>query len=257
MASEFEAEILIAHITGLTRAGIHAHPERELTAAEEARYRALLERLSAGEPLQYLTGKMEFYGLEFEVNPSVLVPRPETEIMAERALNIAKGYDRPAIADIGCGSGALAVTLAVRLPRSTVTAADISPTALETARRNAVRHHVANIGFRKSELLSGLTDLNFDIICANLPYVPSAEVSANRFEPRLALDGGTDGLDLIRRLLAQIAGLPRRPDWLLLEFGTGQAAGVKRLIAEHLPHSRTEILTDLIPLERVSVTRLS
>ena len=255
-APVFEAEVLLSHITGLSRAGIHAHAERELSTADIARFRTMLTRLADGEPLQYLTGKAEFYGLDFRVNPSVLVPRPETEILADRAIAIAGDYEKPAIADIGCGSGALAVTLGVHLTGASITAVDISPAALDIARRNAARHEALNIEFIQADLLTGLENRRFDIICANLPYVPSVEAVVNRYEPQTALDGGTDGLDIIRRLLAQITGLPYRADWLLLEFGTGQADGVRRIIGEYLPHSRTEILTDLIPLERVSVTRL-
>ncbi|MEN8614786.1 peptide chain release factor N(5)-glutamine methyltransferase [Dehalogenimonas sp. THU2] len=255
-AAAIEVEALLRHVTGLSRAGLYSRLDQIIDTAAAEEYFDLIERLKNGEPLQYLTGHIEFYGLDFTVSPDVLIPRPETELMVERALDIAKGYSSPVIADIGCGSGAVAVTLSKHLPGSTVIAVDISSGVLDLTRRNAAFHGCSNIEFVESDLLESLGDRRIDIICANLPYVPAVEAQGNRFEPQLALDGGPDGLDIIRRLVSQVAGRPNKPGWLLLEFGTGQTTAVQTIIDKYLPGSRTVIHRDLIPLDRLSVTEL-
>ncbi|MGI2335654.1 MAG: peptide chain release factor N(5)-glutamine methyltransferase [Dehalogenimonas sp.] len=255
-SAALEAEVLLRYVTGLSRAELFSRHDQSVDNKTTADYYQLIERLKNGEPLQYLTGHMEFYGLDFEVTPAVLIPRPETELMVERALNIANDYPIPAIADIGCGSGAVAIALAKNLPRAALTAIDLSPAALALAGRNAALNGCRNLEFKESDLLTNLDTLNFDIICANLPYVPTAEAKNNCFEPQLALNGGPDGLDIIRRLVSQISALQDKPAWLLLEFGTDQATGVRDIIRRFLPNSRTEIIYDLLLLERVSVTRL-
>jgi len=254
--ARFDAEVLLRHVLDLHRVDLLRQLNKPLGESDAVRYSGLVERLAAGEPLQYLTGQIEFYGLEFYVNSSVLIPRPETELLVEKAIQVAKDYPNPAIADVGCGSGAVAVTLARNLPNATMIALDISHEALDLARHNASRHDVANIEFIYSNLLDAVADRHIDIICANLPYVPTAEAKANRFEPQLALEGGIDGLDVIRRLVHQIADRQDKPGWLLLEFGTGQAAAVKPILDGALPGSRTSIYSDLIPLDRVSLTKL-
>ncbi len=252
-----DAETLLRHQLGISRTELFRHLDQPLGADDAKRYLEVIERLKSDEPLQYLTGHIEFYGMEFYVNSSVLIPRPETELLAEKTIEIARTYDSPVIADVGCGSGAVAVSLAKHVPRSTTLALDISSAALELTRRNAACHECGNIEFIESDLLEGVTNRHLDIVCANLPYVPSAEAKSNRFEPQLALDGGGNGLDVIQRLVKQVAERRDKPDWLLLEFGTGQAAAVKAIIEKFLPSSQTEIFLDLIPLERVSVTRLT
>jgi len=251
-----DAETLLRHVLGISRVEFFLRLDRPLDDTAAKTYFELINRLAAGEPLQYLTGYMEFYRLDFYVNSSVLIPRPETEIMVGKALEIARTYVNPVIADVGCGSGAVAVTLAKNLPQSRIFALDISTAALDLARRNALLHNCINIEFIESDLLDAVTGRRLDIICANLPYVPSAEARNNCFEPQLALDGGSAGLDVIRRLVQQTAAREAKPDWLLLEFGTGQAEAVTSILEGQLRGSRTEILRDLIPVERVSVTRL-
>ncbi|PPD58579.1 peptide chain release factor N(5)-glutamine methyltransferase [Dehalogenimonas etheniformans] len=251
-----DTEVLLRHVTGLSRTELLLKLDRELDQESSTTYYQLIDRFEAGEPLQYLTGHMEFYGLDFYVNRSVLIPRPETEIMVEKAIEIGKRYPTPIIADVGSGSGAVAVTLAKHLPQSRVIALDVSTAALEIARRNAARPECTNIEFIKSDLLGAVPDRHFDIICANLPYVPSAESQSNRFEPQLALDGGPDGLNAIHRLIRQMSSREDKPEWLLLEFGTGQAPAVKSILDKTFPGSQTEILRDFIPLDRISVTKL-
>ena len=255
--ARLDAELLLRHVLEISRLELYRRLFDALPEADAASYFKLIGRLAAGEPLQYLTGHVEFYGLDFYVNSSVLIPRPETELLVEKTIEIGRNYANPIIADIGCGSGAVAVTLSRNLPNATIIALDISPAALVVARRNAERHGCNNIEFIESDLLEGAISRHLDIVCANLPYVPATEAERNRFEPQLALDGGIDGLDIIRRLVRQIAEGSDKPAWLLLEFGTGQAAAVKAIIEEYLPGSLTEIFRDLIPMERVSVTRLA
>ena len=250
-----DAETLLRHVLGLSRAGFFLRLDTDLDGAAAETYLKLIDRLAGGEPLPYLTGHIEFYGLDFYVNSSVLIPRPETEIMVEKAIQIGQSYSSPIIADVGCGSGAVAVSLAKHLPQSKIIALDVSESALELARRNTLRQRV-NIELIEGDLLEAAADCHFDIICANLPYVPTAEAKGNLFEPQLALDGGRDGLDMIRGLVSQIAARADKPEWLLLEFGTGQAAAVKSILDEHFPRSHTEILRDFVPLDRVSVTKL-
>ncbi|AKG53788.1 protein-N(5)-glutamine methyltransferase PrmC [Dehalogenimonas sp. WBC-2] len=256
VSARSDAEILLRHAVGLSRTALYSRIDQCINTDTTSEYFNSIERLKKGEPLQYITGHMEFFGLDFSVSQSVLIPRPETEILVEKSIELAKTYQHPAIADVGCGSGAVAVALAKHLPEACITALDISDEALKLARTNATVHSCNNIVFHKSDLLEGVSADHFDVICANLPYVPTAESQTNHFEPQLALDGGINGLDIIRRLVRQIAGRNNKPDWLLMEFGTGQAMAVKATIEEYLPLSHTEILYDLIPVERVSVTRL-
>ncbi|KTB48841.1 peptide chain release factor N(5)-glutamine methyltransferase [Dehalogenimonas alkenigignens] len=261
LSARLDAEVLMRHVLGLSRIELYRRLFDVLTPGDEALYSVLIDRLIAGEPLQYLTGHTEFYALEFYVNPTVLIPRPETEILVAQALDIARlktgdKHNALVIADVGCGSGAVAVTLAKHLPESVIFAIDTSPEALNLARRNAASHAVTNIEFIHGDLLDGVADRRLDIVCANLPYVPSAEARGNRFEPQLALDGGPDGLDIIRRLVSQTAARDDKPGWLLLEFGSCQSAAVKSIINQAFPGNRTEIIRDLIPLDRVSVTKL-
>ncbi len=254
--AHLDAEMLMRHVLCISRVELYRRLFDELTAVDAGSYFELIGRLKAGEPLQYLTGHIEFYGLDYYVNSSVLIPRPETELLVEKTIEVGKPYTHPVIADVGCGSGAAAVTIAKNLPQSKIIALDVSIDALELARRNAARHGCSNTEFIQGDLLESVPDRHLDIICANLPYVPTAEAKGNHFEPQLALDGGRDGLDIIRRLVRQIANRSDRPDWVLLEFGTGQAAAVKAIIEQYVPGSHTDIFCDLIPLERVSVTRL-
>jgi release factor glutamine methyltransferase len=251
-----DAEVLLRHVTGLSRTELLLNLSRQFDETIAKTYFELIARLASGEPLQYLTGHIEFFGIDFYVNSSVLIPRPETEIMVEKAIEIGRKYKNPIIADVGCGSGAVAVTLAKHFPQSRILALDISKSALDLALKNAKRYNCINIEFIESDRLESVAGKHFDIVCANLPYVPTREAKSNRFEPQLALDGGPDGLDIIRRLVRQIATRADKPDWLLLEFGTGQTAAVESALKEYLPGSQTEIFNDLIPLDRVSVTHL-
>jgi len=255
-----EAEVLLAYVLGTSRAVLIAHPERPLTPAQLDRYQALVRRRAVDYPLPYLTGRLEFYGLEFEVTPEVLIPRPETETLVELAL-----ARRPRSAvDVGTGSGCIAVSLAVHLPEATIYATEISPAALAVARRNAERHGVAErVRLLAGDLLSPCPG-PVDLIVSNPPYVSTGEwaslpASVRDYEPSLALDGGPDGLDVVRRLLAQapavLAGpLPAegRPGGaLLIEIGAGQGEAAANLARTFFPQATLRVLPDLAGRDRV------
>lgn len=247
------AEVLLAHVLNTARERLIAHPEQGLTAEEAGHYRELVERCAAGEPLYYLLGRREFYGLEFAVDARVLIPRPETEHVVEAALDWAgrTGHAAPRAVDVGTGSGAIAVTLAVKLPGAWVAATDVSAGALAVARANAVRHGVADrMAFVAADLLAPLAG-PFDLIVANLPYVSCDEMGALdadanvvAHEPHVALDGGTDGLALLRRFLTQAPARLRPGGALFMEIGAGQAARVTALAAEAFPAAEVGTIRD-------------
>jgi release factor glutamine methyltransferase len=206
-----DASVLIAHIIEKPRTWVLAHPEVVLTPEQKTQLEDSLARLERDEPFPYVLGRWEFFGLELEVTPDVLIPRPETELLVEKAIAwLQQSPVRSTVADVGTGSGAIAVALAVNVPDARVLATDLSLAALEVARRNALKFHVADrIDFVQCDLLPTHigplpTEHHFDLICANLPYIPTQTLQSLPVfgrEPTLALDGGSDGLELIRRLL--------------------------------------------------------
>ncbi len=229
-----DAEVLLGHVLGLTRAQIHAHPKRRLDASELDSYRELIERRRQHEPVAYILGCKEFYGLDFYVDRRVLIPRPETELLVEKGLEIGRAASYPlTIADVGTGCGAIAISLAVHLPQAIIYALDASPEALEVSALNRRRHSVERrVHLLQGDLLSPLPD-PVDLIVANLPYVSWAEWeqlprTITAYEARSALDGGPDGLDAIRRLLAQARQLKPQTT-ILLEIGATQGAAVTDL----------------------------
>lgn len=252
--SGVEAQALLAHVLDKPRAWLLAHPEVALSPHQQAVLDGLLDSLISGTPLPYLTGQQEFYGLAFHVSPNVLIPRPETELLVEQALNWLKAHpQRRTAADVGVGSGCITVTLTQKIPDLCVLACDRSSGALATARANARLHQVdGRISFLQSDLLSACST-QFDLVCANLPYIPSTDLprlEVSRHEPLLALDGGPDGLALIAQLLADA------PRWLApaglmlleIEYRQGQKAA---LLAQHaLPKAQVNILKDYSGLDR-------
>lgn len=213
-----DASVLLAHILAKPRTWVLAHPELTLTVEQQIQLDESLSRLELGEPFPYVLGRWEFFGREFDVSPNVLIPRPETELLVEKAVTWLQGApERRTVADVGTGSGVIAVSIALNVPDVKVLATDISRVALEVAKRNAIKFNVADrIDFVQCDLLphhiqSLPTELHFDLICANLPYIPTEilqHLPVFQHEPTLALDGGKDGLNLIRRLLDM------GPDWL-------------------------------------------
>ncbi|HNT53641.1 MAG TPA: peptide chain release factor N(5)-glutamine methyltransferase [Anaerolineaceae bacterium] len=244
-----EAQLLLAHILGWSRTQVVAHPEQLLTVEQHLALDGLLARRVAGEPLPYLLGEWEFYGLKFQVTPAVLIPRPETELLVEVALAWLQAHpDRRRAADVGTGSGCIAATLAWHVPDLWLTAVDLSATALQVAADNFARLGVqSRVTCRQSDLLADCRG-PFDLVCANLPYIPSetlASLPVADHEPRQALDGGPDGLDLIGRLLSTA------PRWLapgglmLLEIESGQGQSAPELAQRLLPAALIVTLPDL------------
>jgi len=227
--ARLDAEVLLAHLLKRDRVGLYTHFDQPMAAEELATFRALIKRRLAGESVAYLVGKKEFRSLELEVNAAVLVPRPDTEIAVEVALRLAAAVAAPTFCDIGTGSGAIALALKSARPESALTAVDLSPAALVVARANAARLAL-EVEFLEGDLLAPVAGRRFDVLVSNPPYIPTGELAGLpaevRAEPRLALDGGDDGLALLRRL---IAGAPAIAAALVVEHGDGQSASVQAL----------------------------
>lgn len=258
-----DARQLLEVATGLTRVGMLAGPARLLTVEEAARFEGLLQRRAGGEPVQYLRGSQEFYGRGFAVSPAVLIPRPETELIVDTVLELFEDRAWPLrVADVGTGSGVLAVTLALEFAASSVTALDVSAAALEVARGNAAalgldgRMLAGTVRFLASDLLGAVHDQRFDVIVSNPPYVPLAEApelhaQVREFEPHLALFGGQDGHDVLRRLIPEAWDRLVPGGWLVLETA-GRTAVLDGLLAGW---SDVRFVRDLQGIERVAVAR--
>jgi release factor glutamine methyltransferase len=231
-----DAASLLAHLLDRDRTFIIAHAGDALNDEQFEFFQSLLERRAAGEPLQYITGHQEFFKLDFEVTPAVLIPRPETELIVETALELLQDDPEPRIADIGTGSGCLAISLLHEHPAARAVAIDVSPAALRIAQRNADRHGVADrLKLLASDALTAVdAEGFFDLIISNPPYVSDAEMNTLQREvnqePRSALVGGPDGLSIIRRLLDETRPLLRRGGHLVFEIGFGQSGAVEQLI---------------------------
>ena len=260
--ARLEAEALLAHILQTSRAQVLAHPERPLSTEEEAAVSEAHRRRSGREPLAYITGRREFFGIEFKVNPSVLIPRPETETLVEAALKVALEFpdgQELSIVDVGTGSGAIAVSLALHLPSARTFAVDSSVTALELAKANAETHGVADrITFLEGDLLAPFSG-SLDLIVANLPYVRTGELSSLapevQKEPGEALDGGQDGLDLIRRMMQQAQHVISGDGVILLEMDPRQADPIRGLGESLFPGAEISIVKDLSGRDRVFILR--
>jgi len=246
-----EAHLLLAHVLGKTREWVMAHADAPLTPTQTEEYQALIAQAEQGVPLPYLLGHWEFFGLDFKVSPAVLIPRPETELLVERALL----YKPQRVADVGTGSGIIGVTLAVKLPQARIVASDGSAEALAVAKANAEHQGVSErITFIESDLLESYPPQPFDLICANLPYIPSADLNGlavAEHEPRLALDGGADGLDLIRRLVDQAKDFLTASGRLLLEIEYRQGQSGAALAQATFPKARIQVHKDLSGLDRL------
>jgi release factor glutamine methyltransferase len=250
-----DAQVLLADICSRNRAWILAHPEAQLTPAQQDALQTAESRLEAGVPLPYILGHWAFFGLDFSIDPQVLIPRPETELMVEQALDWLKVHPQRRLAvDAGTGSGCIAVSLAVHTPDLQVIATDISPTAIAVARINVERHHVASrVDLVQTDLLpANLTRCN--LICANLPYIPTRaleDLAVFGREPTLALDGGTDGLGLIRRLLLLAAKKLSPGGLLLFEIEAAQGKTALNLAQVFFPKARIDLLSDFAGRDRL------
>ena len=251
-----DAELLLLHVTGLTRAELMTHPNRELSESQMSAYRAAIARRARNEPVQYITGTQEFYGRSFAVTPAVLIPRPETEHLVESALALHAAPKR--ILDIGTGSGILAITLALELPNAIVIATDTSAEALAVARQNAAAlGAIDRIHFVESDLFAALADERFDCIVANPPYVATDEVlepQVRDYEPVTALYAGEDGLALYRRLIPQAFEHLEPGGHLLLEIGHGQRDAVAGLLRAG-SFEGIRFIDDLQGIPRVAIAK--
>jgi release factor glutamine methyltransferase len=258
--ARIEAELLLMHALGIRRAELYARLVESLPAAVEDAFESLVERRLRHEPAAYILGRHEFYGIELYVDPRVLIPRPETELLVETALAfVQRRFDKEqhcSMVDVGTGSGAIAIALALHLPQALIYATDVSPEAIDVARLNCDQHGVEG----RVELLVGnlLEPLSqpVDLIVANLPYVKQADIAQlmpeiRDFEPVEALAGGADGLDEIRLLLAQAEGHLLQQGAVMLEIGLGQAEEATSLAKEHFLESKVDLLKDLAGIERV------
>jgi release factor glutamine methyltransferase len=292
--ARLDAEVLLAHVLKMRRLDLYMKWDRPLDETEKNAYRDLLKRRAEHEPVAYLTGTREFFSLDFCVTPDVLIPRPETELLVEKALALS-GYEEgpkakrqlewtpgesaadsqkhaspeealPAapsnpglrIADVGVGSGAIAVALASKLPEAHIVATDVSPTALDMAKKNAEANQV-RVDFRQTSLLDGIAEL-FDLVVSNPPYIPETDRATLpsdvvRYEPAGALFGGQDGLDVIRQLIPAAADRLKPGGWLLMEIGNGQGKAVLELLESDGRFEEAAIALDYNERERIASAR--
>ncbi len=246
-----EAELLLKYTLKISRTQLYLDLERELSPRQEQTFWRLVERRSSGEPTAYITEHRQFYGLDFYVDPRVLIPRPESELLVEIALGLAQNHHLSTIADIGTGCGAIAVSLALGLPQARIYATDISAPALEVARLNCQKHGVTDrVRLLQGDMLDPLPQ-PVDLIIANLPYVKESEIAGVKFEPRLALDGGSNGTEKIRQLCQQVGSKLSAGGFLLLEMGRGQREAITNFLHRLFPDGEIEVVPDLSGIERV------
>jgi release factor glutamine methyltransferase len=269
------AELLLMFTVDCDRAYLYGHPERELSNEDQARYEEALAQRSKGVPAQYITGHQEFWGMDLIVSPAVLIPRPETEHVIETVLacvgRARVGRTLPSatsghalsdkslhIADVGTGSGCIALALAKELPQAEVHATDISPAALEIARANAARHQLQNrIHFHEADLLQGIEKNTFDFVVSNPPYVGESEedevqLEVRKFEPRNAVFAGPTGLEVIERLIPQAREVLKPGGWLVIEMSGTIAERVQELLSDW---ENVQITNDLQGIARVASAR--
>jgi release factor glutamine methyltransferase len=246
-----DAYLMLGHVLNQPREYLIAHSERLLTPLEQSTFEKLLRLRTKGMPLAYILGQRPFFDRQFTVTSQVLIPRPETENLVEAALAWGKDRGPFKIVDVGTGSGVIAVTLAAHLPQAQVIATDVSSGALVIAQLNAAG--LTNIQFAQSDLLAAVCG-PIDLLCANLPYIATGELDileVAKFEPHVALDGGADGLSLIRRLLEQAPSRLRQSSLVLLEIGADQGMAVQQLGAATFRESQVTLLKDLAGLDRI------
>jgi release factor glutamine methyltransferase len=253
-SARLDAELLVAHVLGVTRSQLLAAFPEQVTSGQIMDVDALVDRRMTGEPIAYIVGHREFYGRRFAVSPAVLTPRPETELLVEWALSWLASAPNATVVDVGTGSGAIAISVALETPATVrVLASDISPEALEVARRNAASLGAEAVEFLLGDLLEPI-DRPVDLVLANLPYLRADQVDGNRdlvAEPRLALDGGEDGLDLIARLIDQLPSRLASGGAVALEIDPSQVNRAVQLLGGLMSTARITAHQDLAGLDRV------
>jgi release factor glutamine methyltransferase len=259
-SARLNSELLLTHILNCKRLDLYLSFERPLQKKEIDIYRELLKRRSTFEPLQYIIGKVEFYGLEFEVNPSVLIPRPETELLVEAVIELIKKYKRPSILDIGSGSGNISIALAKNIPWCKVVGLDISEEAIKTAKRNAKLNEVDNqLMFVRQNILNGLEigENKFDVVVSNPPYISAEEYlnldpELKLYEPRFALSDESDGLSFYRKISVVSKSLLKDDGKLFFEVGAGQAEAVKQILIDN-GYKNIVVKKDYSDIERIVI----
>lgn len=254
-----DAEVLLFYVLKKSKEFIFTNPELKITKTQEKKYESLIKRRVKFEPVAYLTGKKEFYGLEFTVNKNVLIPRPETELLVEEVIKYV-GHKNITITDVGCGSGAIAISLKKHLPKTKIIATDISQLAINVAKKNANLNKVV-IKFIKTNLISNVSD-NIDIIVANLPYVPEEERKIKnifsaplKYEPINGLYGGKYGLDIYEKLFQQVNNLKIKPKALFCEIGSTYTKKTLALVKTFFTGSKIEIKKDLCGKDRLLIIK--
>ncbi len=252
--AHLESELILRHVTGNSRVELFINPNHNLTQNQEDNLQQLVQRRQSGEPIAYILGTQQFYGLDFYVNSNTFIPRPETELLVEKSIQWAKGHNRITIADIGTGCGAIAISLAYHLPTTTIYATDLSSDALAVAKINLESHYQnGRICLLQGNLLEPLPE-PVDLIIANLPYVKYTDlvrVNTYGYEPTLALNGGPEGTTLITELCYQASDRLNKGGRLLLEIEPRQASAVAKLLVFLFPLATTETYNDFHGLNRV------
>jgi len=273
LVDDFDAQVLLAHVLGISRPQLIARLNTPLDLIQLDSATELFTQLQAGTPLPYILGRWEFFGLEFRINQHVLIPRPETELLVEKSISFLKNNpDKRNVIDVGTGSGIIAISIAKHIPDAKIIATDISPKALEIAKRNAVKHNVQNqIEFVECDLIpdrrpqtadaiensSAISgQWSIDLICANLPYIPTQtlrELKIYGKEPTLALDGGEDGLDLYRKLFSIVSNNRRSLSQLvwLCEIEETQGMSAPKLVREYFDDAIVNVYQDLAGKDRI------
>jgi len=248
-----EGSILLSFCLGKDKEYLYTHPEQRLTETQLKNYKKLIARRLKKEPIAYLIKQKEFYGLNFYVNKNVLIPRPETELIIDEVLKTITNNQKPiTIADIGTGSGCIAVTLAKLLAKAKITAVDISPSALKIAKKNAKKHNVfKKIKFLQGDLIKPLKNQRFDLIIANLPYLTKKELTNVPYEPKPALNGGKDGLFYIKKFLSQVKNNIKPTSIIYLEISPPQVNKIKNLVKKYLPRKKITFIKDLNKRDRI------
>lgn len=253
-----DGQVLLAHIFDRPRTWVMAHPEAKLSSEQYQDLQAALDRLETNEPLPYVLGHWEFFGLEFIVTPSTLIPRPETELLVEHGLEwLRENPTRQFAADVGTGAGAIAIAMATHISYLRVLASDILLAALQVTTKNIYRHGLYTRVFAVQADLIPVTSRPFDLICANLPYIPTEtlqNLDVYLREPETALDGGPDGLDLISRLLDELVKDPSKISsngLLLIEIDATQGVSVQKLVSQILPKAKSQVFRDLTGRDRL------
>ncbi|MEJ2453441.1 MAG: peptide chain release factor N(5)-glutamine methyltransferase [Candidatus Thiodiazotropha sp.] len=253
---ELEAALLLCHLLGQPRSHLFAWPEKRLTTTQQEAYQGLIQRRLAGEPIAHITGEREFWSLSLQVTPDTLIPRPDTELLVERALTHLAALKTPRIADLGTGSGAIALALASERPEALIHASEQSPAALAVARENARQHRLSNVDFFLGSWCQALPAGQFyDLIVSNPPYIEAADPHLDRGdlprEPRDALVSGSDGLEAIREIAAAAPARLAKAGWLLLEHGYTQGEAVRQILSQR-GFSQIETLSDLAGRPRLT-----